>query len=299
TVALDIQMLPEVIDQLTELDAARTLQKESSRDMFQSMDEIQTILAGKPQSTEKQETLKKAPVIQSSSLTEPEKGEGRAATFSKSEAHKAKSKTPLVTEKLVVAKPLVARAPKKVPLSPVTDRQVVEQKTEVKKISTRVPSKSIGRSEKPVTSQAEVKPVQVVPSPESKAIRKVSPEEQMQLFTYNAKEQLALIGPICTVIEQQGISSPLELFDKLYRSVRAIKGGAQLVALKNITQLSKVLEQLLGKMRQGRADLNEGRVESLLAGLNVLQAMIEDVVYSDEVNAEPFIESIKTALDAF
>ncbi|MGN7613616.1 tetratricopeptide repeat protein, partial [Magnetococcales bacterium HHB-1] len=65
TVALDIQMLPEVIDQLTELDAARTLQKESSRDMFQSMDEIQTILAGKPQSTEKQETLKKAPVIQS------------------------------------------------------------------------------------------------------------------------------------------------------------------------------------------------------------------------------------------
>ncbi|MGN7611023.1 SPOR domain-containing protein [Magnetococcales bacterium HHB-1] len=124
-------------------------------------------------------------------------------------------------------------------------------------------------------------------------------KEQIKLFTYSAKEQLLVAAPVLQSVEKMGASSPLESFDKLYRSMRAIKGGANLIGLKNISRLSRILEQLLERMRNdGLSGVDASVIERLLSGITILQAMVEDAANSDDVNVNPFIGTIQSTLDS-
>ncbi|MBF0310233.1 MAG: chemotaxis protein CheW [Magnetococcales bacterium] len=122
-------------------------------------------------------------------------------------------------------------------------------------------------------------------------------DELLGMFVQEAGEHLDTIEPDLLTLEEKGSSTEPEIINRLFRGVHSIKGSAGFFGLTAITKLSHTMENLLGKVRENPQVASPEITDSLLAGLDKLKSMIDDVNSSESVNAADEIAHIQAILD--
>ncbi|MBF0612658.1 MAG: Hpt domain-containing protein [Magnetococcales bacterium] len=121
-------------------------------------------------------------------------------------------------------------------------------------------------------------------------------DELLGMFVQEAMEHLETIEPDLLTLEEKGKETDSEIINRLFRGVHSIKGSAGFFGLGSITKLSHIMENLLGKVRERTMDPTPAVTDSLLAGLDKLKAMINDVSASDGIDATEEVQVIERLL---
>ncbi|MBF0589938.1 MAG: response regulator [Magnetococcales bacterium] len=121
-------------------------------------------------------------------------------------------------------------------------------------------------------------------------------DELLGMFVQEAVEHLETIEPDLLTLEEEGANTDSEIVNRLFRGVHSIKGSAGFFGLTNITKLSHIMENLLGKVRDGTQEATPDVTDSLLSGLDKLKFMIDDVAESESVDASEEISVIDALL---
>ncbi|HIJ83368.1 MAG: hybrid sensor histidine kinase/response regulator [Magnetococcales bacterium] len=122
-------------------------------------------------------------------------------------------------------------------------------------------------------------------------------DELLGMFVQEASEHLETIEPDLLTLEENGDDTEPEIINRLFRGVHSIKGSAGFFGLTNITKLSHIMENLLGKVRERTMSASPAVTDSLLSGLDKLKAMIGDVSASGSVDASEEVRVIQAVLD--
>ena len=122
-------------------------------------------------------------------------------------------------------------------------------------------------------------------------------EELLAMFVQEAGEHLGTIEPDLLVLEQNGSDTEPEIINRLFRGVHSIKGSAGFFGLTAISSLSHVMENLLGKVREHSIEPTAELTDSLLAGMDKLKGMIENVADSETIDATEEKSAIQAILD--
>ncbi|MGN7611443.1 hybrid sensor histidine kinase/response regulator [Magnetococcales bacterium HHB-1] len=122
-------------------------------------------------------------------------------------------------------------------------------------------------------------------------------DELLGMFVQEAVEHLETIEPDLLTLEEDGSDTDPEIINRLFRSVHSIKGSAGFFGLSNITRLSHIMENLLGKVREHAIVPTSTVTDSLLSGLDKLKTMIDDVSKSENIDASEQITTIENILN--
>lgn len=119
-------------------------------------------------------------------------------------------------------------------------------------------------------------------------------DEILQGFVEESLEHLSSIENDLLSIEEAGADIDEDLVNKVFRAAHSIKGGAGFMGLIAIQELSHATENILGMIRSKELIPTQEIVNTLLIAADQLQAMIEDINNSNDVD----IASHVTALNA-
>jgi two-component system chemotaxis sensor kinase CheA len=104
-----------------------------------------------------------------------------------------------------------------------------------------------------------------------------------QRFVAEAREHLAAMTSAMIALERNE-GNPQHLLEQLLRAAHSIKGGAGFTGRRHIEQLSHAFEEAIENIRDGRVARSPEVVDTLLAVLDRIAAMVDDVDRSDEVD---------------
>lgn len=117
-------------------------------------------------------------------------------------------------------------------------------------------------------------------------------------FIVEAREHLAAMSSAMIALERnQG--DPHDVIEQLLRAAHSIKGGAGFIGRRNIERLAHAMEEVIENVRDGTVPRNSAVVDTLLATLDRIMAMVDGLDHSDETDiSEPLARLqplIKTA----
>lgn len=110
-----------------------------------------------------------------------------------------------------------------------------------------------------------------------------------------SNEHLDRIEPGFLAMEGGNEVAP-DLINEIFRAIHSIKGGFGFFGLNNIKELSHKMESVLMLVRDGELAVNSSVADALLAGVDKLRAMIDEVQDSDEVSIEEELRPLKIIL---
>ena len=116
-------------------------------------------------------------------------------------------------------------------------------------------------------------------------------------FIVESKEHLATIEDDLLALERQQDAPERSLVDKLFRAMHSIKGGAGFIGLKNVNNLAHRMETLLSLVRSGNIKPTQPIVESLLKGSDQINAMLDDLEHSNDVDIAAMLAHLDDLLD--
>jgi len=99
-------------------------------------------------------------------------------------------------------------------------------------------------------------------------------EEDLKLFTDEAAEQFELLD---TAIVQLEDSPGAELLQEIFRAAHTLKGSSATIGHKKMTALTHAMESVLDAVRQGRAVPSRSMVDALLAALDALRVLANEL----------------------
>ncbi|MFH1147055.1 MAG: chemotaxis protein CheW [Pseudomonadota bacterium] len=108
--------------------------------------------------------------------------------------------------------------------------------------------------------------------------------ELEQMFVEEAREHVSRIEPDLLSLEDDLENPDPEKINCIFRELHSIKGSASFFGLEKISKLSHVMENLLSLIRDGKLLPNRDLLDALLAGVDRLQLMINDVDNSQSVD---------------
>ena len=118
----------------------------------------------------------------------------------------------------------------------------------------------------------------------------IDPEE-LQVFMQEADEQLQLLDEDLVKLERD--SGNTSLLQEIFRAAHTIKGSAGMLGFRPMADVAHVMESALDRVRHGTLDLSTEVADALLASLDVLRALKEELaapsgarIEIDEVVAE-------------
>ena len=117
-------------------------------------------------------------------------------------------------------------------------------------------------------------------------------DEILQGFIEESLEHLADIENDLLAIEEAGANIDEELVNKVFRAAHSIKGGAGFMGLTAIQELSHAAENVLGMIRSKKLVPTPEIINVLLLASDQLQAMIEDVHNSNEVDISSHLDPL-------
>ncbi len=103
-------------------------------------------------------------------------------------------------------------------------------------------------------------------------------------FVAEAKEHLDAVEDDFLNLEKQKDAPDRALLDKVFRAIHSVKGAAGFLGLGTMTDLAHVMETLLSRMRSGEIRPESEYIDALLAGVDLLTAMLEDIEHSNKVD---------------
>ena len=98
-----------------------------------------------------------------------------------------------------------------------------------------------------------------------------------------SREHLTSIEPDLLALEK-GEEVSKESINKIFRAIHSIKGGFGFFGMESIKELSHVMENLMMKVRDGDMQTTPDMVDALLAGVDKLRVMLDDVHNSDDID---------------
>ncbi|TYT75449.1 hybrid sensor histidine kinase/response regulator [Desulfobotulus mexicanus] len=113
-------------------------------------------------------------------------------------------------------------------------------------------------------------------------------------FVLEAREHLAKVEEDILGMEGGDIENTAELVNGLFRAVHSIKGSAGFLGLSAIGSLTHAMEALLSMVRSGEISVDSILADALLAGVDHVQTLLDDVDNSNEVD----ISAIQKRLDS-
>ncbi|MBI5636845.1 MAG: chemotaxis protein CheW [Nitrospinae bacterium] len=115
-------------------------------------------------------------------------------------------------------------------------------------------------------------------------------------FVTEAKEHLETVEEVVLSLEKQaGSAGFIEAVNLIFRVVHTIKGTAGFVGLTKLQAVAHAAETLLSMLRAGELTLKPGLVDALLAAIDSIRSMVDDVANSNSHN----ITEVVARLDAF
>ncbi len=123
-----------------------------------------------------------------------------------------------------------------------------------------------------------------------------SNNEMLALFIEESKEHLEVVEPSLLTMEEKGDDTDPEVINTVFRAIHSIKGSAGFFGLKNITELSHIMENLMAMVRDGSISTTAELINVLLKGLDKLEGMVEDVSTSDDVDVSKEIALIEAIM---
>ncbi|MBU0910738.1 MAG: chemotaxis protein CheW [Proteobacteria bacterium] len=101
-----------------------------------------------------------------------------------------------------------------------------------------------------------------------------------------SKEHLENIEPNLLTLEKEGGKVSAEIINTIFRAIHSIKGGFGFYGLKNIQALSHAMESVLMQVRDGKMAISPSMTDALLAGVDKLRTMLDDVKASETCSIE-------------
>ncbi|MDM8522326.1 chemotaxis protein CheA [Desulfococcaceae bacterium HSG8] len=109
-------------------------------------------------------------------------------------------------------------------------------------------------------------------------------ESILEEFVIESQEHFENIEDDILQLSGQKDSAYQQLIDKIFRAIHSVKGASGFLNLRNIGQLSHVMETLLSAIRTDKIKPETDVVNALLAGVDRLSTMLADVNASNQVN---------------
>ena len=116
-------------------------------------------------------------------------------------------------------------------------------------------------------------------------------------FVTESREHLSSIEPDLLTMEQLGSSAPSEVINRVFRAIHSIKGGAGFFAFENLKKLSHAMESVLMQVRDGKLAVTPEVMDVVLASLDRLRAMLDDINASDAVPCAKEMEALAGVLE--
>jgi two-component system chemotaxis sensor kinase CheA len=117
-------------------------------------------------------------------------------------------------------------------------------------------------------------------------------------FVSEAREHLATVGDDLLALEKAAGDEARECLDRLFRAMHSVKGGASLVACRQIAALAHLLETVLDRLRQGKLAAGPTVMDNLLAGSDLVHTLLDDVGNSDQVDITAALARLEGLLAA-
>ncbi|MGE0598491.1 MAG: chemotaxis protein CheW [Dehalococcoidia bacterium] len=100
-------------------------------------------------------------------------------------------------------------------------------------------------------------------------------DEDLKLFCEEADEQIELLD--VSLVQLEGEPDP-DLVQQIFRAAHTLKGSSATIGHKKMANLTHAMETVLDAVRQGRKSPNSEMVDALLAGLDALRVLANEVV---------------------
>lgn len=119
-------------------------------------------------------------------------------------------------------------------------------------------------------------------------------EEVYQLFLEEAREHLEDIESDLLQLEDQKDALDPDLINKVFRDIHTVKGGSSFFGLDKIQGLAHIMENLLGKIREGETKVTSELVSLLLDGADLLRQMVNNPQNMEEVSTDETLHSLES-----
>ncbi|MCP4111755.1 MAG: chemotaxis protein CheA [Desulfobacteraceae bacterium] len=122
-------------------------------------------------------------------------------------------------------------------------------------------------------------------------------ESILKEFVIESQEHFENIEDDILQLSRQKESPDRELVDKIFRAIHSVKGGAGFLRLEKIGKLSHVMETLLSMVRAGQMKPDSDLIDTLLAGVDLLNVMLKNVEQSNEFDISVVYNRLNTLFD--
>lgn len=122
-------------------------------------------------------------------------------------------------------------------------------------------------------------------------------KELLEEFISESKEHLSTIEEDFLELEQQKDNPDSKLVNKIFRAIHTIKGTSGFFGLETITSLSHTMENILALVRNGDMAPKSDMIDTLLAGADIINSMIDDIDHSNEFDITEILGKLNTILE--
>ncbi len=119
--------------------------------------------------------------------------------------------------------------------------------------------------------------------------------ELIQEFVVESREHLEDVERDLLDIDIE--QSDQETINRIFRAVHSVKGAAGFFGFEKVNRLAHIMENVLMKVRDGELSFTGDMIDALLAGNDVLRAMIEDLDHSEETDIDGVVSRVSSFLD--
>ncbi|MGH7177786.1 MAG: Hpt domain-containing protein, partial [Tepidisphaeraceae bacterium] len=116
-------------------------------------------------------------------------------------------------------------------------------------------------------------------------------------FVTEAREHLAAMTSAMIALERNE-GAPQAVIEQLLRAAHSIKGGAGFTGRRTIERLAHAMEEAIENIRDGLVARSPEVIDTLLAVLDRITAMIDDLDHSDDADITEPLARLKPLIDA-
>jgi len=122
-------------------------------------------------------------------------------------------------------------------------------------------------------------------------------KEMLHELILESREHLQAIEPDLLELEKKGNDVSDELINRIFRAVHSIKGGFGFFGLERVTSLSHAMEHVLSRIRERELTITSNLTDALLAGIDKLRILLDDIDQSETVSIQSELEKLKPFTD--
>ena len=113
-------------------------------------------------------------------------------------------------------------------------------------------------------------------------------------FVEESQQYLSSIESDLLGLEQGGKCVDSEVLNRIFRQIHSIKGTSGFFGLEKIGELSHIMENLFSLLRDGTISVTHELIDELLAGVDTLRAMVEDIGASEEFDIHSEVDALQS-----